>query len=302
MEQRSFIDEIKYQFRHGGMSIRLLMVNTAVFVTIHLGLVIGRLAGSEASVSTYLAKAFGLATPIGDFLYQPWGLITSMFAHFSFWHFAFNMLFLYMVGRVFEQLFDQKRLLYTYLLGGVFGGLFELIANNLFPGLIGAGGLVLGASGAIMAIFFAVAFHRPKMNLMLFGILPIRIIILAAIFFLSDFLKLGTADGTAHFAHLGGAILGMISVQHVHSSGNIVNAVQSFGDSLVRFFAQGSKNKRMKVVTKNNARKQNDAEYNEQKKKRQAETDRILDKISKSGYDSLTRQEKDFLFNQSKNG
>lgn len=301
-QQRSFLDDLKYQFKYGGATLRLIYINVAVFLLIHLGLVFGRLAGNEASAATYIGKIFALDTRFSEFIYHPWGLITSIFAHFSLWHIFLNLVFLYFSGRIFEQLFDQKRLIYTYLLGGIAGGLFELLANTLLPGLQAGSSVIVGASGSIMAIFFAIAFHQPKMTVNLFGIIPVRIIILAGIFFLSDFLNLGTADGTAHFAHMGGAILGIISIQNPYSSSNVINAVQRLGDSIIKFFSTGGSRKRMKVVTKNNTRHQSDEEYNKQKKDKQAEIDRILDKISKSGYDSLTRQEKDFLFNQSKNG
>lgn len=301
-QQRSFIEDLKYQYRYGGMTLKLIYVNVGLYLFIHLGLVIGRLSGNEGAFADYIAQIFALDTKIGNFIYHPWGLLTSIFAHFSFWHLLFNMIFLYFSGRIFEQLFDQKRLFYTYLAGGILGGLFELLANALFPGIQITNSVVVGASGSIMAIFFAIAFHRPSMNVLLFGMLPVRIIILAGLFFLSDFLKLGINDGTAHFAHIGGAILGIISVQGLHSSNNLINRLQQFGDRIQTLITKGTRNKRMKVVSKNNTRTQTDEQYNQQKKDKQAEIDRILDKISKSGYDSLTRQEKDFLFNQSKNG
>jgi len=301
-QQRSFLDDLKHQYRYGGATLRLIYINVAVFLLIHLGLVIGRLSGNEPSVALYIGKIFALDAKFGDFIYHPWGIITSIFAHFSFLHLAFNMLFLYFSGRIFEQLFDQKRLIYTYILGGIAGSIFEILANSLLPAFELSSSVIVGASGSIMAIFFAIAFHQPKMTVNLFGVFPVRIIILAGLFLLTDFLNLGINDGTAHFAHIGGAILGIISVQNLYSSSNLVNAMQRLGDSFIKFISKGSPRKRMKVVTKNNTRNQTDAEYNQQKKNKQAEIDRILDKISKSGYDSLTRQEKDFLFNQSKNG
>jgi membrane associated rhomboid family serine protease len=300
--QRSLLEDMKHQFRNGGASMRLLFINSAIFLIIQIALVFGRLANSETAVTEYVNLIFGLETQGSVFIYQPWGLITSIFAHFSLWHILFNMLFLYFIGRVFEQLFDNKRLYYTYFVGGIVGGLFEILAHLIFPALQGSSVVVVGASGSIMALFFAVAFHKPQLTVNLFGILPIRIIILAGVFLLGDFLSLGLNDGTAHFAHIGGALLGILSIQNLYSSSNIITAFQKFGDRFVNLLKKGTPSKRMKVVSKNNARQQSDEQYNAQKKERQAEIDRILDKISKSGYDSLSRQEKDFLFNQSKNG
>ena len=299
--QRTFIEDLKHQYKYGGMYIRLIFINTIVFLALNILLVFGRLMGAEPSVAYYLGKIFALSTDGMEFITHPWGLFTSIFAHFGLWHFIFNMVFLYFAGRHFERVFNQKRLLYTYLLGGIAGGLLELIAHLVFPALHGTSSVIVGASGSIMAIFIAIAFYQPKLTINLFGILPIRIIIIAVIFFVSDFLSLGRADGVAHFAHLGGALLGMISIQNLHSSRNIINWAHRWGDAIIRMFSRKSQPK-MKVKKGGNVRFVTDEEYNASAKERQEMTDRILDKISKSGYESLTKKEKDFLFNQSKNG
>lgn len=134
---------------------------------------------------------------------------------------------------------------------------------------------------------------------MLFGIFPIRLFFLALFFLLSDLISLGLDDGTAHFAHLGGALFGILSVYKINSSNNIVNRLQMIGDRLGMFF---SKAPLFKVKNKKSAneRFKTDEQYNTEKKSNQQKTDKILDKISKSGYDSLSKKEKDFLFNQSK--
>lgn len=302
--ERTFIDDLKHQYKHGGMTIRLIFVNVVIFLLIAIGGVIARLSGgtSGVSIAGFLGDVFVLQTDFDAFIRHPWGLFTSMFAHFGFLHLLLNMVFLYFSGRMFEQLFDQKRLLYTYLLGGVLGGIFELIAS--FAPVIGPH-TVVGASGSIMAVFIALAFHRPNMKVNLFGILPVRLIILAIIFFLQDFLSLGENDGTAHFAHLGGAVLGMISVQQLHSPNNIVNRAQQLGDWILRLFSSSNRGQKKRLKVKRggaNTRVKTDEEYNMEAKDRQEQIDRILDKISKSGYDSLSKKEKDFLFKQSKNG
>ena len=202
---------------------------------------------------------------------------------------------------MFEQLFDQKRLLYTYLLGGFFGGLFELLAHSIFPALQGSATVVVGASGSIMAIFSAIAFYRPNMTVMLFGLFPVRIIIIAGIFILSDLVSLGTADNTAHFAHIGGVVLGMLSIRSIHSSRNIINRAQFVGDRISLFFQGIFQRKPKMKVTKGGGRTvKRDEDYALEAKQRQEKIDKILDKISKSGYDSLSKAEKDFLFQQSK--
>lgn len=306
--ERTFIDDLKHQFRYGGMTIRLIFFNLIVFLFIQILLVFSRLIGLEAhdSVMDLLSDIFTLNTKIENFIYKPWGLFTSIFAHFKIWHLAMNMLFLYFSGKMFETLFDQKRLLYTYIFGGIAGGILEIIAHLIFPALQKESIIIVGASGSVMAIFTALAFYRPNLQVNLFGVFPIKLIYIAAVFILTDLLSLGLNDGTAHFAHIGGVILGMLSVHNIHSRSNLINSLQMFGDNLKRFFQNlfGS-NKRMKVKkggTTRSAQFKTDEEYNMEAKSRQEKIDSILDKISKSGYESLTKAEKEFLFNQSKNG
>ncbi len=299
--ERTFIDDLKHRYKYGGMSMRLIFINVAIFLVIRILDVFFNLSGAEGFIGNYLIGNVALLTGIQDFITHPWGLFTSMFVHYDFFHIAFNMIFLYWSGRLFEQLFDQKRLLYTYLLGGIFGGVLEIIAHAIFPAFGLTSSIVVGASGAIMAIFVAVAFYRPNLKLNFFGLFEIRVIYVALIFILKDLLSLGSDDLTAHFAHLGGAILGMISVQNIHSSGNIVNRMQQFGDWILSLFS-GSGKPKMKVKrgSGSSTRAKTDEEYNIEAKAKQEQVDRILDKISKSGYESLSKKEKDFLFNQSK--
>jgi hypothetical protein len=210
------------------------------------------------------------------------------------------MLFLYFSGRMFEQLFDAKRLWYTYLFGGIAGGIFEIMAHTIFPALQNSQIVIVGASGSIMAIFMALAFYRPNLNVMLFGILPVRLIFLALFFLISDLISLGMNDGVAHFAHLGGAIFGALTIRNLTNRNNLMNVIQRWGDLFIKWLNSIIKTS-PKQPKRSNARMKTDEEYNTEKKSKQEKIDQILDKISKSGYESLTRQEKDFLFNQSKN-
>jgi membrane associated rhomboid family serine protease len=301
---RNFIDEIKYQYQYGGMAIKLIFINTFVFLFIGVFGMINQLMTGNSSgyLLDNFQAFFYLYTDLGKFIRNPWGLITSIFSHFGFFHLLMNMIFLYFAGKLFTQLFDNKRLLYTYLLGGIAGGVIEILAYNIFPGLQGAERLVVGASGSIMAIFVAIAFYRPNTVVNLFGILPVRIIFLALVFIVIDFLSLGQNDGTAHFAHLGGALIGIWSIQNLHSNKNIVTITQKWGDKLIQFFQRLNKPKKTKFKVQTGGRvKKTDEEYNLEKKLKQEKIDAILDKISKSGYESLSKAEKAFLFSQSNN-
>jgi len=297
--QRTFLDDLKYKFKHGGVAIQLIFANAIVFALISIVLVFSKLLKTSDTPVNVMNYIFSMNTEISGFLKQPWSLFTSIFAHYSIWHLFLNMLFLFFSGQMFTQIFSEKRLLPTYILGGVFGGVFELLANLIFPAMQSSNYVVVGASGSIMAIFFAIAFYRPNLKVNLFGVFPIRIIFLGLMFLILDFLNLGSNDGTAHFAHIGGALLGMISIQNISASKNIITRFQNIIDRLKNIFKKKS---HLKVKQGGYVRRESDEDYNLRKKQKQAEIDKILDKISKSGYESLTKSEKDILFKQSKNG
>lgn len=286
----NFIDQLKQQYQQGGMHIRLIAWNLAVFLLIQMALL---LAGQNGEAIYWIERIFTLQGDAEDFVFSPWGLLTSIFSHFSFIHFLFNMLFLFFTGQMFLQFFSGKRLLYTYIFGGIFGGIVQIIIG-LFPQIFGeTGGLVVGASGSIMAMFIALAVYRPKLQVQLFGVFPLPLFVLALLFVLKDAFSIGSGDGIAHFVHLGGALFGFLSVRNLQSPKNIVTWLMERIDSF------GRSNKLRKIEGRKPASKLSDEEFNETKKITQEQIDAILDKISRSGYDSLTKKEKEFLFKQS---
>jgi membrane associated rhomboid family serine protease len=290
---RNLIDEIKHQLTHGTMTNRLIIYNVIVFVIILLVNAVLSLSVSQITLSEYL---FALDTDLLGFIQKPWGILTSIFSHFGLWHLIFNMLFLYFSGQLYEQIFDKRRLWQTYLFGGIAGGLLEIAAHYLFPSFQNTDNVVVGASGSIMAIFTALAFHSPNIRVSLFGIIPVKIYFIAIFFLLNDLIGISNqSDNVAHFAHLGGALFGLISIQSLHSKSNILNILAGFFDRMKKSVNSNKSQRSSKSKFKT------DEQYNLEKKIRQEKTDAILDKISKSGYESLTKEEKDFLFNQSKN-
>lgn len=294
-QQRSILDEMKHQYKTGGVLIKLIFINVIVFLVINLIGVVARLSGGDTQIflEQLVYNVFTIQIPWKDFIAHPWGMFTSFFSHQGFIHLLFNMLMLYSFGRLFGQFFTQKRLLYTYILGGIFGSLFEL-GSHIFPTVSSTS--AIGASGAVMAVIIAIAVHKPRLELNLFGTFKVQLYVIAGIIFILDFISLGMNDGTGYFSHVGGAALGFISVQQTSSPTNIINMAQRFGDWFLRLFR-----KKPKVsAIKGDARRMSDEEYNRDKKLRQDQVDIILDKISKSGYESLSKKEKDFLFKQSK--
>lgn len=292
---RNLTEELKFQFRFGGMHIKLIFVNSVVF----LAMILLHLAGQATSngwLGWFQTQFFTLHTDLKEFAYAPYGLITSIFTHFGFFHFLFNMFFLYFAGSLFRQFFSDRRMLHVYVVGGIFGGICELIVSQF----TGTGYPVLGASGSIMALFIAISFYRPNIQINLLGLFPVKIYVIALIYLVGDLAQALDGDGTAHFAHLGGALIGFLSVQNLHSSSNIINWTESIHQRVLSWFSGNRKRRtKMKVQSGGGRVPKSDEEYNMDAKARQERIDKILDKISKSGYESLTKAEKDFLFSQS---
>lgn len=301
--ENSIVSDLKNTFNTGGMTIKLIFVNVIVFVFIAITEVIGRLLGGNlgASIQTIVESIFSLNVPIKEFIIKPWGLFTYAFTHYNFLHLFFNMLFLFGIGRIFEQFFSAKRLLYTYILGGVLGGLLEILAQLIIPGY--GGTHVVGASGSVLAILVATAFYKPQLNISIFGLFNMRLIFIALIYILSNVYNflMGTESSIAYMAHLGGALLGYISVQNSFAHTNIINRAMRLGDSITGLFkSKKTKNGNFRYSKSEGGRHfKSDEEYNMDAKSRQQQIDAILDKISRSGYESLTKGEKELLFKQS---
>lgn len=271
---------------------RLMFVNIAVFLL----MLVARWIASAVSflfrlncdftrwISTYL----DFPSDFTAFLHHPWTIVTSLFIHDSFWHIFFNMFMLYVAGRLFLQYLTQKQLVTTYFVGGIIGNLFFMGAYNLFPVFSGAVSYAtcVGASGAIMAILLAVTVYRPnhRLNLILVGQTTLKVV--AIIFVAIDLLSITGGNAGGHFAHLGGAVYGAIA-GFFFLKGNPFRKV---------VFEKSSK-KGYRASVNTGGRPMSDADFNARKRQEEARVDAILDKISKSGYDSLTKEERDFLYN-----
>lgn len=302
---RAYIRRIIAQ---SGMTGKLIAVNTAVFLVFLIITLIDTLFISGGNVDGVVPIAVQIKTYFvapGDpsqLLYQPWSIITQMFTHADFGHFIFNMLVLFFAGRIFVQFFGERRLLSTYIIGGIVGYLVHLLAYYTLPIYADAPYVpgILGASGSIFAIFIAAAAHRPSFIVHFFGVIRVPLFIIGALYVVSTLLKLGTPGHVAHFAHLGGAIFGALSVINAHSSSNFMNRLDRFIFQLKLSNFSFKRKPKMKVYESSKAAKMTDDEYNADKVKRKERIDAILDKISKKGYEGLTKEEKDILFNESK--
>lgn len=301
--ERNFFDELKYQFNFGGSTIQLIMVNVAVFIVIQILLVFSNLMSGDGGAFLSRLVDFSFALKSDSFWWQPWTFFTSIFAHYDFFHLLLNLFFLFFAGTAFQQLFGAKRVVYTYIFGGIFGAGIELAGHFLISGAQSQGLYIIGASGAVFSIFAALAFHRPNLKVSFLGLFEFPIIILAIFFIITNFISIGVNDGTAHLAHLGGIVFGMWSVSNLNSSNNVLNVIMRLTDQLIAFFKKMfSPQPKLKVKkgTQASVRNMSDEEYNESAQERQKKIDAILAKIAKSGYESLSKIEKEYLFKQSK--
>jgi membrane associated rhomboid family serine protease len=293
MQNHNIITYIKEQFNTGGMIKRILLINVAVFVALLLIKVITVLFKIESYYSTITNFIFVMPGSFDDLIYRPWTMVTSLFTHEKFDHFFWNMLMFYFTSKLFVQLFTEKRLLSTYLLTGMFGSLIYMLSYVVFPFFNGAEVYsLIGASGAINGLIGAMIYYKPQLKIKLFFSLEVPFWLIGLIFIGGDLLSLTSNDGIAHFAHLGGALFGVISVLNVDSPHNFMNKIDKILSTKLTF----KKQPKMKVYRNSDASKMSDDQYNVNKVTKQKQMDAILDKISSNGYESLSKKEKDFLF------
>ena len=276
---------------------KLLIVNIAVFLILNIIHVILYLFNSEEiypKIITYIAVPSELKTLVFRF----WTPLTYMFVHESFWHILGNMLWLYFLGIMLIEHIKEKDFLSLYLLGGLSGALAYIIAFNIFPSFsdIKIFSVALGASASVTAIVIAMATLKPQQEVYLYGILKIKLIYIATFMLIYDIFLLQSSNAGGHFAHLGGAIYGFWFAKQYKKGKNIQ---KKFSDFISKIFKIDFRHKtKMKVVV-NNLRTKDDFQYNKTINDINAEIDRILEKISQYGYNSLSKKEKDFLKNNS---
>ena len=243
-------------------------------------------AVGKGSIEQSVLKYFALSSSFSALIHKPWSLVTYMFLHANIFHLLFNMLMLYFGGILFSQYMGRKKLITTYFASGIAGGLLFMVAWNIFPAFSHSSSIAIGASAAVLGVFVAVATYIPNytINLLLIGNTKLKYV--AMVLVILDLFSISNGNAGGHFAHIGGALYGFLSIY------------------LPRKIKLKSSDKVFKRVIKNkkkveHRRPVSDEEYNRRRAEEQKRIDAILDKISKSGYDKLSKEEKEFLFKSS---
>jgi len=287
-------NDIKLTFRNGSNLTRLIYINIVVFFLITLIAVIGFLL-NNTEISGKTLDLLSVPASLNALLLRPWTLITYMFTHKDIWHILFNMLWLYWFGRIFLEYLDGRKLVAVYLLGGISGALVYILSFNIFPAFTGvvSDSVAIGASASVMAIVIAIAAYVPDYTVQLFLLGRIKIKYMAlAIFVLTSIMDFSVNSG-GKLAHIGGAFFGYIYTINLRHGNDLGKGFNKIIDFFVTIFKP---RKKLKVTHKKVA---TEYEYNKVKTDHQKQINNILDKISKGGYDSLTKEEKETLFNES---
>lgn len=271
----------------------LLLVNALVFLLVQVFHLLGDGFGFHWIVihpDLFLAATDDLSILVK----RPWSILTHMFTHVHFGHVIFNMFALYTAGKLFRHFADSRKLVTLYLLGGLTGLTFFLLSSLLFHAS-DAGGYYLGASAATMAIVLAIGTLRPDFIIKLFGVFEMRLIWLCGILILVDLISIQKGfNSGGHIGHIGGAVFGWFYAYNYKKGKHMASWLDRFIQKIASVFSGSSRN-----VSSAHRRPKSDEEFNAEKKKRQQRVDQILDKISRSGYESLSKEEKDFLFKYS---
>ena len=285
--------EIKKAFIRANYLTRLIYINLIVFTIIKFLNVFAFLMQKDTfDIILFL----GLPADISNLIVKPWTIITYMFTHESFIHLLFNLLWLYFGGKIFLKYLNYKQLISTYFLGGAFGGLMYIFAFNFFPVFEEklTFSIAIGASASVLAILIAISSYIPNysVNINLIGNIKLKHIAFISIFI--DILSIPKGNSGGHIAHLGGALYGFLYINQLKKGKDWSNWFNRIFDYLTTFlfYQRIAKNKK--------SRFKSDYKWNKEKDLSKNEIDKILDKISKSGYESLNKKEKEILFKASK--
>ena len=281
----NILEKIQIQFKNANIIEKLIYINISVFLLIFI---FNTLKFLFEANSNFIVNWFTLPATFDSFISKPWTIITYGFVHISFIHILLNLIALFFTGNLFLEYFTPKQLITFYVFGTVFGGVTFLISYNYFPVFANdsSNSILLGASAGISAIFIGIATYIPNYQFKIPLIGFIKVWYLAGIWVVLDIIQIPAGNSGGHIAHLGGALFGFLYVNQASNTEILV------WKKIISFFR--IKRKPLKTVykTRKNTRNKINSNANQQK------INHILEKISKSGYDALSEEEKAFLFKQ----
>lgn len=288
------LSDIKRTFKHGSVLTRLIYINLGVFLVVQIIGVVFYLTGK----SNILPDLLSVPSKISEILKRPWTPVTYMFLHTGFIHLLFNILGLYWFGKLFLYRLEGSKLLSVYLLGGLSGAVFYVVSYNLFPVFETINGLLLGASASVFAILVAIAFYDPNNEIHLSFIGSFQLKYIALFYVLLSVIGISATNPGGNIAHLGGAFWGWFYIFQLRKGKDIGAGFVKYLDKIAISIQNLFKPKNNLKVTFKQPPPSDDYEYNRLKKTEQEEVNRILEKIGKKGYDSLSKSEKELLFKQ----
>ena len=292
---KSIWNNIQKNLKNSTNFTKLLYFNIGIFLSYKVLLLLTFLFQLK-DIDYFMENYLYLPASSIMFISKPWTIISYMFIHTKFFHLLFNMIWLHFGSKLFLQYFNGKQLLSVYILGGIFGGFFYMLCFNFLPVFTNNihNSVLLGASASVIAIFIAVSYNRPNYRVTLPFIGNIKLKHIALSIVILDLVNIEISNPGGHISHLGGAIFGFLYVSFLKKGMDIsVNFYKFIG-----YFSFSNKSNPKKNLKRN--KRSNDDVFLSKKAERHKQINIILEKISKSGYDSLSKDEKEILFKESK--
>lgn len=289
------------KYRGSDVVGKFIFINVALYVLL-LFIGVFSVLFNAASLSADVLSFVELPASLGELALRPWTVFTYMFIHAGLWHILWNMLALYFFGRIFLNFYSVRHFVGIYILGGLFGALFFVLAYNLFPyfGPYLPFSRLVGASAAVLAVVVAAAVRSPQYRINLMFVGSVKLSTFALVVVAMSFLMLSGGNAGGNFAHLGGAFAGWLVADMLNKGRDltqVVNGPIDWVSSLIVRLRTPRKKKTKFTYTRGG--RSADYEYNARKKADEAEVDRILEKVKKGGYASLSEEEKKRLFEAS---
>ena len=286
----SFIDQMKYRYQTIGVVERLIVILVACFVLPFLFRTV--LFLFSVPFEQFFIW-FQLSASFEDLLYRPWTIVTYAFFHGDFGHIFWNLILLHFAGRMIVNLFKSQIFVNTFFLGVLVGGATFVLSYNFFPAFQGQSPRLIGSSAGVMAVLIFMCSYMPYKSVRIF-VFNVKLIYIGLLFIALDLIQIPVNNSGGHLAHLGGALIGFLYQRSIVRGNNFGERISNFWKSVSFLFS--FKWTRVRKVYHSTDPKQKP----KQRDVNQEKIDQILDKISQSGYASLTKEEKELLFRAGK--